>query len=178
MITYLLYELLPVWLTKLGQIARESLLYRLLANAWGFCAELVRQSLCARLWNGSEALRARIEGSRPFAWFDAFLRWLTQFAGKAFGWVIDPVCSSRLVTSACRMPRFNLGWLFGGLFLIMYLVPGESWNNLFALAFSCLVFLAMLLDAWNRRETAFRARDLGVSLLIFLFAVCLSLEQQ
>ena len=175
MITYLLYELLPVWLTKLGHVAQKSFLYRLLAGIWRSCAKLVRGSLCARLWNGSDALRARIEDSRPFAWFDAFLRWLTQFAGKAFGWVIDPICSSRLITTACRMPRFNLGWLFGIIFLITYVVPGEFWNNLFALAFSCLVFLAMLLDAWNRRETAFRARDLGVSLLIFLAAVCLSL---
>ena len=29
--------------------------------------------------------------------------------------------------------------------------------------------------AWSRRETAFRARDLGLGLLIFLLALCLSL---
>ena len=174
MITYLLYELLPLWLTKLGRTARESALYRLAARLWRFLAEPVRRSLCARLWHGSETLRARIEGSRPFAWIDAVILWLTEFAGKIFGWVVEPICDSYLITTACRIPRFNLGWLCGIVFLITYLVPGESWNNLFALAFSALVFLASLLDAWNRRDLAFRVRNVGLSFLIFLFALCLS----
>jgi len=175
MITYFLYELLPVWLAKLGRLAQASALYRLLAKAWRLLTAQVQGSLCARLWQGSEALRGRIEDSRPYAWIDAVIRWLTEFAGKLFGWVVEPICTSHLVTSACRMPRFNLGWLYGILFLITYLVPGESWNNLYALVFGALVFLAMLLDAWSRRETAFRARDLGLGLLIFLLALCLSL---
>lgn len=175
MITYLLYELLPVWLTKLGHAAQASALYRLLAKAWRSLAELIRGSLCFRLCSGGDTLRARIEGSRPFAWIDAVIRWLTQFAGKLFGWVVEPICSSQLVTSLGRMPRFNFGWLYGIVFLICYLIPHEHWNNLYALALSCLVFLSMLLDAWSCRELPFRARDMGLGLLIFICALCLSL---
>ena len=175
MITYVLYELLPVWLARLGRLAQSSALYRLAAKAWQLLTAPVRGSLCARLWQGSERLRARLEGCRPYGWIDAVIRWLTELSGKLFGWVVEPICGSHLVASACRMPRFNLGWLYGIVFVIIYLVPGERWNNLYALALSCLVFLAMLLDAWSRRETAFRARELGLGLLVFLLALCLSL---
>jgi hypothetical protein len=48
MITYFLYDLLPVWLTRLGAVARESLTYRLLSRVWHFFAGLVRDSFCAR----------------------------------------------------------------------------------------------------------------------------------
>ena len=37
MITYLLYDLLPVWLARLGRMARQSRLYQLLAKAWQLC---------------------------------------------------------------------------------------------------------------------------------------------
>ena len=166
MITYFLYDLLPLWLGKLGRIARDSALYRLAAGLWRFPAKLVRESCCARLWQGSDRLRTRIEGSRPFAWFDAVIRWMTEFAGKVFGFLVDPVCDSRLVTILGRMPRFNFGWLYGIVFLIMYLIPGAHWNNLYALGFSCLLFLSLLLDAWKRGEAALRARELGVGLLL------------
>lgn len=175
MITYFLYDLLPLWLGKLGRIARDSALYRLAAGLWRFPAKLVRESCCARLWQGSDRLRTRIEGSRPFAWFDAVIGWMTEFAGKVFGFLVDPVCDSRLVTTLGRMPRFNFGWLYGIVFLIMYLIPGAHWNNLYALGFSCLLFLSLLLDVWKRGEAALQARELGVGLLLFLFAVCLSL---
>ena len=45
MITYLLYDLLPVWLAKLGRVAQASALYRLLATVWRFTAMLRRRSV-------------------------------------------------------------------------------------------------------------------------------------
>ena len=71
MITYLLYDLLPVWLAKLGRVAQASALYRLLATVWRFFAGLVENSFCARLWQGSRRLRRWTESSLLCAAMDA-----------------------------------------------------------------------------------------------------------
>ena len=174
MITYLLYDLLPVWLAKLGRVARESALYRLLARIWRFFEKLVRGSLCARLWEGSEGLRRRTGESLLCSWIDAVIRWLTEFVGKCFGWVVRPLCTSRINTTLCRLPRYNFGWLYGIVFLVCFLCPDWLWRNQYALLLSFLVFGAMLLDAWEREQTAFRVRDLGLWMVAFAFAVCLA----
>ncbi len=174
MITYLLYDLLPVWLAKLGELARASALYRLLAAAWRFCEALVRESFCARLWAGSERLRAWTRDSLLCGWVDAVIRWLTEFAGKTFGWVVKPLRTSRISTLLCRMPRYNFGWLYGIVFAVCFLCPDWLWRNQYALVLSVLVFCAMLLDAWDREQTAFRVRDLGLWMLVFAFSVGLA----
>ena len=174
MITYLLYDLLPVWLAKLGRVAQASALYRLLATVWRFFAELVENSFCARLWVGSETLRARFESSLLFAWVDAVIRWLTEFVGKCFGWVVEPICTSRINRTLSRMPRYDLGWLYGIVFLVCYLCPDWLWRNQYALLLSGLLFGAMLLDAWNRDQSAFRVRDVGLWMPIFAFAAGLA----
>ena len=174
MITYLLYDLLPVWLAKLGTIARASALYRLLARIWRFLEDLVRESFCARLWAGSEQLRLRTEDALLCRWVDAVIRWMTEFAGKCLGWVVKPLRTSRISTALCRMPRYNFGWLYGIVFLVCFLCPDTLWRNQYALALSFLVFGAMLLDAWDRDQTAFRVRDLGLWMLLFAFAIGLA----
>ena len=174
MITYLLYDLLPVWLAKLGKLAQRSALYRLLATVWRFFADLVQKSFCARLWAGSETLRARFESSLLCAWVDAVIRWLTEFVGKCFGWVVEPICTSRINRTLSRMSRYDLGWLYGIVFLVCYLCPDWLWRNQYALLFSGLLFGAMLLDAWNRGQSAFRVRDVGLSMPIFAFAAGLA----
>ena len=162
MITYLLYDLLPVWLAKLGELARASALYRLLARIWRFLEDLVRESLCARLWAGSETLRSLVEGSVLCGWVDAVIRWMTEFAGKTFGWVVKPLRTSRISAALCRMPRYNFGWLYGIVFVVCFLCPDWLWRNQYALVLSFLVFGAMLLDAWDRGQAPFRVRDLGL----------------
>ena len=174
MITYLLYDLLPVWLAKLGAVARASALYRLLAALWQFLERLVRRSFSARLWEGSESLRRRTENSLLCAGIDAVIRWLTEFVGKCLGWMVKPICSSRINTTLCRMPRYNFGWLYGIVFLGCFLCPDWLWRNPYALMLSGLVFGAMLLDAWDRDVAAFRVRDLGLCMVIFAFAICLA----
>ena len=174
MITYLLYDLLPVWLAKLGTIARASALYRLLARIWRFLEDLVRESFCARLWEGSRRLRADVETSLLCRWVDAVIRWMTEFAGKCLGWVVKPLRTSRISTALCRMPRYNFGWLYGIVFLVCFLCPDWLWRNQYALALSALVFGAMLLDACSRNEKAFRIRNLGLWMLAFAFAVGLA----
>jgi hypothetical protein len=101
MITYFLYDLLPLWLGKLGRIARDSALYRLAAGLWRFPAKLVRESCCARLWQGSRRLRQWTESSLLCAAMDAVIRWLTEFVGKCFGGIVrlgggSLFCSRRL----------------------------------------------------------------------------------
>lgn len=174
MITYVLYELLPVWLTKLGAVARASLCYRLLAQIWHFCAGLVKGSFCARLWQGSPRLRRWTEESLVCAALDAVLRWLTEFAGKCFGWVIKPLCECRINQTLCRIPRYNFGWLYGIVFLVCFLCPDWLWRNQYALLLSFLVFGATLLDAWNRDQTVFRVRDLGLWTVIFALSIGLA----
>lgn len=174
MITYFLYELLPVWLKRLGQTAQQSALYRLLAALWRFLETLVRGSLCARLWEGSERLRSLTENSLLCSWADAVIRWITELTGKCLGWVVKPICTSRINTALCRMPRYNFGWLYGIVFLVCFLCPDRLWRNQYALVLSFLVFGAMLLDAWSRRQTPFRVRDLGLWMPIFAFAIGLA----
>lgn len=174
MITYFLYDLLPVWLVRLGAVAQASLTYRVLARLWHFCAGLVKNSFCARLWQGSTRLRRWTESSLLCAAMDAVIRWLTEFAGKCFGWIVRPLCESRINQTLCRIPRYNFGWLYGIVFLVCFLCPDWLWRNQYALLLSFLVFGAMLLDAWSRNTAAFRVRDLGLWTLCFAFAIGLA----
>ena len=174
MITYFLYDLLPVWLARLGAAARNSVSYRLMARLWHFCAGVVQSSLCARLWQGSRRLRSLVEGSMLFAALDAVIRWLTEFVGKCFGWSVRPLCESRINRTLCRIPRYNFGWLYGTVFLVCFLCPDWLWRNQYALGLSLLVFGAMLLDAWSRGQSAFRVRELGLWMLTFAFAAVLA----
>ena len=174
MITYFLYDLLPVWLARLGAVAQQSFSYRLLARIWHFCAGLAQGSFCARLWQGSRRLRRWTEESLLCAALDAVIRWLTEFVGKCFGWIVRPLCESRISQTLCRIPRYNFAWLYGIVFLVTFLCPDWLWRNQYALVLSLLVFGTMLLDAWNRDQAAFRIRDLGLWTLFFAFAVVLA----
>ena len=177
MITYLIFDLLPVWLGKLGKTARESALYRLLACLWHKCAALVRGSFCARLWQGSERLRGWVETSLLCSWADAVIRWLTEFVGKCFGWMVRPLSGSFLASRLCRIPRYNFAWFYGIVFLLCYLCPGPLWRNQYALILSFGLFGAMLLDSWSADRFPFRVRDLGLWFVGFVFACLLAVFQ-
>ena len=177
MITYLIFDLLPVWLGKLGKTARESAVYRLLAAVWHWGEGLVRGSFCARLWQGSARLRSWVESSLLCAWADAVIQWLTDFVGKCFGWVVRPLCQSGIATALCRIPRYNFAWFYGLVFLVCYLCPGPMWRNQYALILSFGLFGAMLLDSWNSDRPSFRVRDLGLGFVAFMFACVLAVFQ-
>ena len=174
MITYFLYDLLPVWLLRLAAAARESRLYRLLAKLWHWFETLVRGSLCARLWQGSERLRSWTETSLLCSWLDAVIRWLTEFVGKCFGWIAEPVCQSRIGTTLCRIPRYNFAWFYGVVFAVCFLCPDQLWRNQYALLLSFLLFGAMLLEGWSQDRIPFRVRDLGLWFIAFMFASVLA----
>jgi len=177
MITYLIFDLLPVWLGKLGKTARDSAIYRFLALLWRKCAGLVRESFCARLWQGSRRLRGWIETSVLLSWADAVIRWLTEFVGKCFGWIVRPLCGSFIASRLCRIPRYNFAWFFGLVFAACYLCPGPLWRNQYALILSFLLFGATLLDSWNSDRLPFRVRDLSLGLVGFMLACLLAVFQ-
>lgn len=174
MITYLLFDLFPLWLAKLAATARESAIYRLLSGTWHWCAAQVRESFCARLWQGSARLRSWVETSMLCAWADAVIQWMTDFAGKCFGWVVRPLCTSRTVTALGRIPRYNFAWLYGAVFAVCYLCPGPLWRNQYALLLSVLLFGAMLLESWSTDRLPFHVRDLGLWFVAFMAACVLA----
>ena len=177
MITYLIFDLLPVWLGKLGKTARESALYRFMAFVWHKFAALAQASFCAKLWQGSGRFRGWVETSLLCSWADAVIRWFTDFVGKCFGWVVPPLYNSYLSSRLCRIPRYNFAWFYGIVFLGCYLCPGPLWRNQFALILSFLLFIAMLLDSWHADRTSFRVKDLGLGFMAFVFACVLSIFQ-
>lgn len=174
MITYLIFDLFPLWLARLGRTARESAIYRLLAGLWHRCARLVRESFCFRLWQGSERLRSWTETSLLCSWADAVIRWLTEFVGKCFGWIVPPLANSRIATTLGRIPRYSFAWIYGIVFLVCYLCPGSMWRNQYALILSFLLFFAMLLESWYGDRPAFRVRDLGLWFVAFMAASVLA----
>ena len=174
MITSFLFDILPLWLVKLARQAQASTLYGLLARIWHYCAGLVRESFCARLWEGSRRLRQWTESSLLCAAADAVIRWLTDFVGKCFGWIVPPLCESRIGTPLCRIPRFNLAWFYGLVFLACYLCPGHLWRNQYALILSFLLFGMMLIESWSTDRVSFRVRDLGLWFMAFVFAAVLA----
>lgn len=170
MITGLIFDLLPVWLEKLGAYARQSATYRLLSWLWHWAEGLVRGSLCGRLWQGSRWLREAAEQSLLYRMIDGVIRWATAFAGKLAGWLVQPVTDSACVRVAGRVRGCNVAWIYGLVFLGCYLCPGELWRNQFGLLLSIALFGVMLLDAWSRGRTPFRAADLGLGFWLFVFA--------
>lgn len=174
MVTYFIFELLPIWLGKLGAVARQSALYRLLARLWQTCRAFVQQSLCAKAWEGSARLRTWTKRSLLCAWADAFIRWMTDFAGKCFSWAAWPICRSRLGTALCRIPRFNFAWFYGVIFLACYVCPGSLWRNQFGLLLSGVLFISMLVESWITDRVPFRVRDFGLWYFAFIFASVLA----
>ena len=159
MITYFLYDVLPLWLARLAALAMNSSLYRLMAAVWRRCRDLVRCSLSARLWDGSERLRRWTETSLLCSWMDAVIRWLTDFVGKCFGWIAPPLYHSAIGGALRQLPRFNFAWFYGLVFLGCHACPGPMWRNQFGLILSFLLFGALLLEAWVTDRVPFRARD-------------------
>lgn len=174
MVTYFIFELLPLWLRKLAAVAQSSTIYGFLALIWGKCRVLVEESFCARLWAGSGKLRDWTERSLLCSWGDAVIRWMTDFAGKCFGGVGYLVAGSRIGTTLCRIPRYNFAWLWGVVFLACYVCPGPLWRNQFGLGLSAMLFLAMLVESWIADRVPFRVRDLGLWFFAFVFASLLA----
>ena len=174
MITYFLYDVLPLWLARLARLAMDSSLYRLMAACWRWVRDLTQRSLSARVWEGSERLRHWTETSLLCSWADAFIRWLTDFVGKCFGWIAPPMYNSAIGTALRQIPRFNFAWFYGLVFLGCYCCPGPLWRNQFGLILSFLLFFSMLLEAWINDRVPFRVRDLGLWLLGFIFASVLA----
>ncbi len=170
MITGLIFDLLPVWLGRLGDYARQSAIYRLLAWLWHWAEGLVRGSLCGRLWQGSARLRDAAEDSLFYRMIDAVIRWATAFVGKLAGWLVRPVTDSASVCAIGKIRGCNFAWFYGLVFLGCYLCPGPLWRNQFGLLLSMLLFCLMLLDAWNHERLPFRASDLGLGFWLFVFA--------
>ena len=174
MITYFIFDLLPVWLAKLAATARESALYRLLAAAYRWCRTLVRESFCARLWQGSERLRQDLEDSFVCRGADAVLRWLGEFVGKCFGWIAPPLCNSAIGTTLRRIPRFNFAWFYGFVFLLCYCCPGPLWRNQYGLILSFGLFGAMLIESWHADRVPLRLKDIGLWTAVFMLASVLA----
>ena len=174
MITYFIFDLLPVWLAGLARTARESALYRLLARVWHWCEALVQGSFCARLWQGSHRLRQDLETSLLCRGTDAFLRWLTEFVGKLFGWIAPPMYHSAIGTALCRIPRFNFAWFYGLVFLASYCCPGHLWRNQFGLILSFGLFGAMLIECWHADRISLRLKDIGLWTAAFMAASLLA----
>ena len=174
MITYLIYDLMPLWLGRLAAVARQSALYRLLALLWHKFAGLVRESFCARLWQGSARLRELVAESTLCAWADAVILWMRDFVGKCFGWIVPPISSSFLAVQIGRIPRYSFAWLYGVVFLACYLCPGHLWRNQYALLLSVFLFWAMLLESYSADRRPFRLRDLTLWFPAFAAAAVLA----
>ncbi len=174
MITTFLFDLLPVCLGRAARAARSSAIYGLLAALWSWVRSLAEQSFCHRLWQGSRRLQEQTRSSRFVRGLDAVLRWLTEFAGKCFGWVVAPITGSRLAREVARIPRYNFAWFYGLVFLVCYCCPGSLWRNQYGLLLSFALFGAMVLEGWNREEYPLRVRDLGLWFVAFVFAAALA----
>ena len=174
MITYLIFDLLPPWLFKLAAVARESAIYRLLALVWQRCAGLVRESFCARLWQGSDRLREWVKTSALCFCADAVSLWMRDFVGKCFGWIVPPLSSSCIAVTIGRIPRYSFAWIYGAVFLACYLCPGPLWRNQYALLLSFFLFGAMLLESWSTDRRPFRVRDLTLAMPVFLLSTALA----
>lgn len=175
MVTYLIYDLLPVWLGRLAELAKQSLIYRLIAAVYHWAERLVRGSLCCRLWQGFEKLRRAADECLFFRMVDAVTEWMTAFAGKMAGWAVAPVLNSATVRTLHRIPHFSFAWVPGVIIAFIFLVPGEAWRNQYALLLSFALFALSLLDCWNSERTPFRARDLGLGFFLFVFAAAIAI---
>ena len=174
MITYLIFDLMPLWLGRLAAMARQSALYRFLAFLWHQCAALVRESFCARLWQGSRRLREDVQTSLVCKAADGVILWMRDFVGKCFGWIVPPLSSSRIAVTIGRLPRYSFAWFYGAAFLACYLCPGPLWRNQYALILSFLLFGAMLLESWSTDRRPFRVRDLTLAMPVFMLATLLA----
>lgn len=170
MITGFIFDLLPVWLARLGQLARQSALYRLCAGIYHRFVQLIKQSFCARLWQGTPAVRKQIRTCATVHFLDGFLSLLTALAGKLAGPCIPLVQESLIGRTLCKLPGFNICWIYGFVILVCFLCPGELWRNQYALILSIALFALTFLVAWNEKRRPFRIADLGLGLVAFMFA--------
>lgn len=170
MVTGFIFDILPLWLARLAELARNSGLYRLLSGLYQWVRRKAEQSMTCRLWQGSARLRTLIGQSALCHFLDRFFVWLTALAGKLGGWLVEPVRQSFTVCMLCKLPGFNFAWFYGGAFALIFLFPGTLWRNQYALILSLLLFALALLDAYRAGRPCLQTRDLGLGLLAFMFA--------
>lgn len=179
MVTWFVYDILPLWLGRLASLAMDSGLYGLLRQLWHRLRALVRRSFCGRLWRGFPGLKKAVRESMTFRVLDHVLAALTWAAGK----LSEPFFRAAPESLVCRQlsgsillgrvwnhPSRDMVWLHGGLFLVMFLCPGELWRNQFGLLIGLALFAVTLAVAWREGRMALTMADLGMSFLGFVFA--------
>lgn len=128
---------------------KDSAVYRLCTGMYHRLSWLIRDSFCARLWQGPTALTGRAENSAFFHFFDKFLSYLSNLVQNSF-----------ILSFLCKL---NPAILFGAVLLACYLCPGSFWRNQYALVLSIVLFAVAL----GQSRQPFRARDLGLGFLGF-----------
>jgi len=170
MVTGFIFDYLPVWLARIGLLARQSFLYRLCAAVFRWFRQKAEESISCCIWQGSPHLRLLIEESVVCRVFDRLIDGFSGIAGRLGGWIF-PLAEQSLSGKLLRiLPGFHIGWIFGAFSCVMYLVPGPYWRNQYALMIALFLFVLAAVDAYRRDEFFLRTRDLGLGLLLFLFA--------
>ncbi len=168
MVTTFLFDILPGCLEKAAAAARSSFLYGLLARLWQVLLGLWEGSLCCRLWQGS--LRIQLQESLVVRGLDGLLRWLTDFLGKCFGWMVTPIRHSALALCLQRIPRFNFAWVYGAAVMVIFCCPGPLWRNAYGLLLAVLLFGAALVERWYHDAIPLQIREPGLSFAVFCLA--------
>ena len=179
MITGFVFDILPLWLSTLAALAKESWIYGLLRDLYHRGQRLVRQSFCGRLWRGIPGLKKAVASSGTFRLLDHVVAALVWAAGKLSqpfldqapdSFTVSQLSGSTLLGRIWNHPAKDLIWLHGIVFLVTFLCPGELWRNQFALLFSLVLFAATLAAAWREKRMPLTMSDLGLGLIGFMFA--------
>ena len=189
MITGFIFDILPGLLSRLEELVRESVIFRLLYRLWqkftesllfrGIRAAYRRvQRMCYDSAIGHILARHRHEGriyerSLIALLFDGIMGGVTWLLRKIMALLTFGTYDSAVLSLGrrvlARLPWLDHEALSGVVILFLLLCPSGLWRNIYALALGMILLAALIVLAAAQNRPALRLRTIGLPLVVFAF---------
>lgn len=174
MITYFIFDILPVFFRRIENVIEESGIYTLMKKFYRLIYRLVHKSILGKLFCLHENEGSVYENSIVCRFFDSAIKKIVYITSKIVSFFSSALKNSLLyfiISKVFDHYRFlDYEFICGAVIFIMFLCPGQYWHNIYALIFSVFLLVVLtILCALKKKETL-RIKTLGLPFVVFVFA--------
>ena len=186
MITGFISDVLPVKLDRLEELVRESAVFHLVLWFWTMFQESSFYRICR---NGYGVLRraylnsalgtaitrdygeeSLLDRSLVVSLLNRFLAFLSAVGAKLIDFAQDSAFVSLGRAVVQKLDGVGPEHAIGAVFLLMLIIPGTLWRNIFGLLFAFCLLAVRFFSAAYRGQPMLKIQQIGIPLLIFMAA--------